>query len=228
MNYTKIYNNLIEFRLKNKYIGYTEKHHILPRSLGGSDDKENIVELSAREHYICHLLLTKMYEYGSSEYFKMLNAYIIMSFGKSDNHKRNYKINSRCYEKLRIEYSKYKSLTQTGNMNSQYGTCWITNGIDERKVDKNHQIETGWKYGRTKLPTKPRKRNYVKRDCNKYLNFNGVIIPIHKRSFFDDDNLKIFISEYRNTNNISSSLKSINIKCSKPAYEKAKYIIKFI
>jgi hypothetical protein len=41
-------------------VGYIEKHHILPRSLGGSDDVSNIVNLSAREHFVCHLLLTKM------------------------------------------------------------------------------------------------------------------------------------------------------------------------
>lgn len=39
---------------------YSEKHHIIPRSLGGSNNKENIVRLTAREHFVCHLLLTKM------------------------------------------------------------------------------------------------------------------------------------------------------------------------
>jgi len=54
--YTKIINNA-----KNRTInGYIEKHHIMPRSLGGSNDKTNIVKLTAREHFICHLLLTKM------------------------------------------------------------------------------------------------------------------------------------------------------------------------
>ena len=40
--------------------GYTEKHHIIPRSLTGTDDDSNIVKLTAREHFVCHLLLTKM------------------------------------------------------------------------------------------------------------------------------------------------------------------------
>lgn len=39
---------------------YFEKHHIIPRSLGGTNDYENIVKLTAKEHFICHLLLTKM------------------------------------------------------------------------------------------------------------------------------------------------------------------------
>lgn len=39
---------------------YTEKHHIIPRSIGGNDSAANLVRLTAREHFICHLLLTKM------------------------------------------------------------------------------------------------------------------------------------------------------------------------
>jgi len=38
--------------------GY-EIHHIIPKSLGGSDNKENLVLLTAREHYIAHWLLYK-------------------------------------------------------------------------------------------------------------------------------------------------------------------------
>ena len=39
---------------------YVEKHHIIPKSLGGNNRKENLVNLSAREHFICHRLLVKM------------------------------------------------------------------------------------------------------------------------------------------------------------------------
>lgn len=39
---------------------YTELHHIIPKSLGGKDDRSNLVRLTPREHYVCHLLLTKM------------------------------------------------------------------------------------------------------------------------------------------------------------------------
>lgn len=60
MNYQKIYDNIIHNRLLNSITdGYTECHHILPKSLGGSNDKSNLINLTAREHFICHLLLTK-------------------------------------------------------------------------------------------------------------------------------------------------------------------------
>lgn len=65
MEYAKLYNALISFRksnllLKSKEL-YTEVHHIVPKCLGGSDDHENLVRLTAREHFIAHRLLTKMY-----------------------------------------------------------------------------------------------------------------------------------------------------------------------
>jgi hypothetical protein len=56
--YTKHYNLLIE-KAKNRTLPketYTEKHHIIPRSMGGSNKKENLAHLTAREHFICHWL----------------------------------------------------------------------------------------------------------------------------------------------------------------------------
>jgi len=40
--------------------GYVEKHHIIPQSIGGKNTQNNIVSLTAKEHRLCHLLLTKM------------------------------------------------------------------------------------------------------------------------------------------------------------------------
>lgn len=40
--------------------GYCEKHHKVPKSIGGSHKKDNLVPLTAREHLLCHLLLSKM------------------------------------------------------------------------------------------------------------------------------------------------------------------------
>ena len=60
--YTFWYNNIIQ-RAQSRVLStdtYTEKHHIIPRSLGGDDLTSNLVRLTAREHFVCHLLLTKM------------------------------------------------------------------------------------------------------------------------------------------------------------------------
>ena len=58
--YTKWYFKLIATAQNRDISGYVERHHIIPRSLSGSDDISNIVKLTAREHFICHLLLVKM------------------------------------------------------------------------------------------------------------------------------------------------------------------------
>lgn len=61
MNYHRIYEQLI-FRAQNRNLnGYVEKHHILPRCLGGSNVKSNLVRLTAKEHRFAHLLLHRMH-----------------------------------------------------------------------------------------------------------------------------------------------------------------------
>ena len=74
---------------------YSEKHHILPRSLGGDDHPDNIVSLTAREHFIVHLLLTK-FTNGQDRY-KMMFAFHALSHLKSGDRKDNY-YNSRLYD----------------------------------------------------------------------------------------------------------------------------------
>lgn len=62
MNYTKLYDAVIAkavFRKKPE--GYCEKHHIVPRCMGGANGKDNLVYLTAKEHFICHKFLVRMY-----------------------------------------------------------------------------------------------------------------------------------------------------------------------
>lgn len=59
--YTFMYFGIInKARARINQPAYTEKHHIIPKSLGGSNDQENLVRLSYREHFLCHWLLTRM------------------------------------------------------------------------------------------------------------------------------------------------------------------------
>jgi hypothetical protein len=58
--YTIWYYSIISNRQNNPSDGYTEKHHIIPKSLGGSNKKENLVNLTAREHFVCHRLLMRL------------------------------------------------------------------------------------------------------------------------------------------------------------------------
>lgn len=149
LNYNKIYTNIISNRQKNPYNGYTERHHILPKSLGGSDDKGNLVSLTAREHYICHLLLTKMY-FDENSKNKMIHAFFMMCNAKADNQERTYKISSFLYEKYKIDYSLLMSKIQKGELNSQYKTAWINNPsiMECKKVKLPFKLPEGWFIGR--------------------------------------------------------------------------------
>jgi hypothetical protein len=69
MNYTKVYNDLIEKRRKyplDKKMTGCENHHILPRAKGGTDISENIVRLTVKEHIFSHQLLARIYDDQSS------------------------------------------------------------------------------------------------------------------------------------------------------------------
>lgn len=147
MNYNKLYNEIIEKRKIEIPSGYTEEHHIVPRSLGGTDDKDNLVLLTAKEHFICHLLLTKMYPKGSNEYYKMCHAFLMM-LTKSKNQERY--ITSRKYEHLKVSFSERMSALQSGKNNSQYGTMWIYNPVTQqcKKVPKDSILENGWFKGK--------------------------------------------------------------------------------
>lgn len=61
--YTYIYYKIInkaKLQNRNKKQNYFEKHHIIPTSIGGENNKDNTVLLTFKEHYICHRLLCKM------------------------------------------------------------------------------------------------------------------------------------------------------------------------
>jgi len=112
--YSRWYDLIINRAKTRKIEDYTETHHIQPRSLGGSDDASNLVDLTAREHFICHWLLTKMYT--GQDRGKMINALYIMQ-GKNRYQKRyQTKITSRVYESLRKEYAEHISTLNKGRV----------------------------------------------------------------------------------------------------------------
>ena len=61
MDYLKHYNLLIERSKPRKLKSYTERHHIIPKCMGGLDNDDNLVELTPEEHYLAHQLLAKIY-----------------------------------------------------------------------------------------------------------------------------------------------------------------------
>lgn len=136
MNYDRLYRSIVENARKNlaERTGiYTEKHHIVPRSLGGKNTKDNLVRLTAREHFVCHWLLVKMQKRGTIERSKMLHAFWMMKPSPVAESPRY--MNSRVYEKYKEEYSSDCRAKQTGSGNSNFGKSWYTNiNTGETKV----------------------------------------------------------------------------------------------
>lgn len=148
MDYKRIYNELMIKRKTILISGYTETHHIIPKSVGGSNDKSNLVCLTAREHFIAHLLLTKFYTEGTFEYYKMIHAFYMMLNAKSAGQERY--ISSKRYEYLKTAQSRVMSITQSGSNNSQHGTMWISNSKlrQSKKVSIYFTVTTDWFKGR--------------------------------------------------------------------------------
>lgn len=114
MDYLRIYNRLIEKRkrevLTKENYDYFEIHHIKPRSIYPDlvNDKENLIALTPKEHYFAHHLLKEIYkkQYGddSDEYWKLFNAFWLMSHAK-----RYTFISAQRYEALRKEINDFWS-----------------------------------------------------------------------------------------------------------------------
>lgn len=105
MNYLKIHDDIIkraksENRIKGFDI-YYESHHITPKCLGGSNKKNNLINLTAKEHWLIHLLLIEIYPDNIK-----LKLAIRKMMKKSNNQKRNVIISGDQYERLKKMISK--------------------------------------------------------------------------------------------------------------------------
>jgi len=111
--YKKIYFKIINKALsetRSKQDFYYEKHHIIPKSLNGTNDVENLVLLTAREHYLCHKLLTK-FTVGIDKK-KMFCA--MWAFNRKSKNQKRVVLNSRDYEYVRLFLAKSFSEDRKG------------------------------------------------------------------------------------------------------------------
>jgi len=124
MNYEKIYDSIIN-RAKNRELtGYKERHHIIPKCLGGDNKKNNLVYLTAREHFICHWLLHLIYPKNN----KILLAFYMMCNVK-DKKQQRYTPSSRIIEYAKIE----KSRRISGDNHPKY---WLDKSRSDLKGKK--------------------------------------------------------------------------------------------
>jgi hypothetical protein len=141
MNYKKNYDDLInKIRSLNRKKGdgiYYEEHHILPKSMGG-EGKDNLVFLTAREHFLAHYMLYKIYHNKemSCAFWRMC---ITNNKGK--------KFSSRMYEKLRKEIQQ-KLLGENNpffnKKHSEKTKQILSEMAKERVGDKNPNFGNKW------------------------------------------------------------------------------------
>jgi hypothetical protein len=192
MNYSKIYDSLIAFRQTNPVIsGYTEKHHILPRSLKGSNTPTNVVRLTGREHYIAHLLLHRFRKSSKTAY-----ALWMMQCKSSSNEGRPHIKSSRMYEWARKEFSKYVSrnncIASKGERNSQFGTRWICNLTlrESKRIPKATEIPEGWVIGRNVWNIVPKTNTRSKCSAETKLKLSNRLKGVPKSETWREQNRK--------------------------------------
>jgi hypothetical protein len=135
MDYTRIYNQIIERAQNRKLDGYVEKHHIVPKCIGGLNVKENIVKLTAREHFLCHMLLCEIHPLE----YKLKHALFLMAIGKQKVREKTYVIGSRVYERLKTEYSEMltgKPQTQETRDKKSKSMLAVWNGKTKEEMSK--------------------------------------------------------------------------------------------
>jgi len=144
--YTKWYSDLVAVAKERNWSKqsapcYTESHHVIPRSLGGDNSKDNLVRITAREHFLMHLLLTKMCV-GKDKH-KMISGAHMMTFSKTSTQERNF--TSRQFEtvrKLFSEHQKVNSLFARDNPKWMTGKTHSEETRAKIKAARAHQVTT--------------------------------------------------------------------------------------
>ncbi len=127
--YTKWYYQIIEQANDRCLDGYKESHHVIPKCMGGTDTLDNRVDLTAREHALCHWLLTKMVEGpNKGKMFYALRSLVTM---KSAVQYRHVKVPTKVIAIAREESRKYSSEVQLGRKRSK------------ESIEKQRQTMTG-------------------------------------------------------------------------------------
>lgn len=179
--YTRIYFKIIHTRQKmSRYINDNnlyEAHHILPKSMGGSNKKKNLVLLTYREHFLVHLILLKMTQ--GEDTYKMTRAFVRMcKYININSHKYSYiktllyknmtgdknpaarrmwvhNPNNKIQKFIHIdEFSDYSKNGYITGMIKQIGgyskgsKIWITNGKYNKMINKNEPIPQKWRRGK--------------------------------------------------------------------------------
>ncbi len=176
MNYKQIHDSIIG-RAKTRVLPkevYTERHHIIPRCMGGSDDKSNLVDLTAKEHFIVHKLLVEIYPTSH----ELVNAIWCMS-NLNNSMGRNYRVGAMEYEKLKVKWVTILSGKMSGENNPMSGRNPYDVWVD--------------KYGKEDADRLQKEYNEKR---SKTMKEKGIS-PEHMAKIIEGNKNKVFTDEYR-------------------------------
>ena len=101
MTYSEFIQNILETRGRFACGDeYHERHHIIPKCIGGTDDTENLIDLLAREHFNAHRLLALEHPNNKG----LTSAWWLMSHAKGNDNQQWYQLTSEEYEEARIAF----------------------------------------------------------------------------------------------------------------------------
>jgi hypothetical protein len=147
MDYQRIYNQIVdrakqEERKKGNGT-YYESHHILPKCLGGSNKKENLVLLTGREHFLVHWMLVRIYPENKS----LVHAFWAMCNRKGKGQEERYSSSSRGYAEAKLRFSELRSKTLTSFYQTPEGQVFFENrhkNMDYVSNNKKRIANTDW------------------------------------------------------------------------------------
>lgn len=146
MDYQSHYDKLIKRARSRKLTGYVERHHVIPRCMGGDNSRLNMVRLTAREHYLAHLILAKLHPDVPGLWF----AVQMMSSGLLDARMNSPVKDARSRNRL-YEWVRKRTLpllVQAGRT-AGLGKLAITDGKSIRRITPDTPVPEGWHYGVT-------------------------------------------------------------------------------
>jgi hypothetical protein len=209
MNYQKIYEDLIERGRERqggitqrakiiKRFGYMERHHILPKCLGGNNDPTNLVFLTGREHFIAHLLLTFIHKNS----YPIHNAMTRLLYDQKGD-----RLNGHSYQWVKIKLSNFNRARNKHNCPSiakmagaKIGKTKENSDTVRRQAENSTKIKLEYQLEIKKL------REENKLTFLEIYNFYNGALPYHsiRRAYYR--NKEIVIPEYSKKSNVTEEM----------------------
>lgn len=182
MDYKKHYNLLLEKHKVTDNTQYGEVHHIIPKCVGGSDNKDNLIRISARSHFIAHQLLVKIYP-------DVHGLVLAVKFMCTDQFGNRY--NNRLYgwvkEKIKVIVSKQMKefYSDPENLSARVEKAKIKNKSPETKEKRSKSMTEYWANPENRLAQSERIKEYSNNDEVRQRNSQNIL-----KYWTDSENLK--------------------------------------